>query len=157
MRTPAMPGAFESIERLTKLFGGHVWIVSKCGERIEERTQQWLVHNDFWNKTGMSPANARFCRKRPDKVIHCKRLGITHFVDDRRDVLGHMRGEVDHLYLFGPQKFTAPEWVTATPTWRDVELAVIEGTAVAPQPPATFRSHCGGTHDRPGASLPPAR
>jgi hypothetical protein len=141
MRTPAMPGAFTSIARLTTLFAGQVWIVSKCGPRIQERTLQWLEHHDFWAKTGMIPANTRFCRARPDKVIHCKRLKITHFVDDRRDVLNHMRGVVDHLYLFGHQKSEAPDWATATPTWRDVEMAIIEGTAVAPQPPATLRCH----------------
>jgi hypothetical protein len=141
MRTPAMPGAFSSIARLTTLFAGHVWIVSKCGTRIQERTLQWLQYNDFWTKTGMSPANTRFCRARPDKAMHCKELGITHFVDDRRDVLGHMRGIVGNLYLFGHQKFAAPTWATATPTWRDVEIAVIEGTPVAPRPPATLRCH----------------
>lgn len=129
MRTPAMPGAFSSIARLTTLFAGNVWIVSKCGSRIQERTLQWLEHNNFWTETGMSPANTRFCRARPDKAVHCEELGITHFVDDRRDVLGHMRGTVGSLYLFGRQKFAAPSWVTATPTWRDVEIAIIEETA----------------------------
>jgi hypothetical protein len=140
MRTPAMPGAYESVARLTTLFGGHVWIVSKCGERIQQRTLQWLDHNDFWTKTGMSRANTRFCRQRPEKAVHCKRLGITHFVDDRRDVLSHMRGVVDHLYLFGRQKSEPPEWVTATPAWHDVEIAIIEGIAAAPRRPARHRS-----------------
>jgi hypothetical protein len=140
MRTPAMPGAYETIARLTTLFGGHVWIVSKCGERIQERTVQWLDHNDFWAKTGMSPENTRFCRQRPEKAVHCKRLGITHFVDDRRDVLGHMRGVVKHLYLFGNQKSEPPEWVTPTPAWRDVEVAVIQETAAAPRQRAKPRS-----------------
>ena len=139
MRTPAMPGAFSSIARLTTLFGGHVWIVSKCGSRIQERTLQWLEHHDFWNTTGIPTANSRFCRARPDKAIHCKELGITHFVDDRRDVLSHMRGTVGNLYLFGRQKFAAPDWATATPTWADVETAIIQGIAVGPRQPATLR------------------
>lgn len=141
MRTPATLGAFESIARLTRLFGGHVWIVSKCGERIQERTLQWLEHNEFWSRTGVSRSNTRFCRQRPDKAGICKELGITHFVDDRRDVLGHMRGVVENLYLFGPQKSAAPSWVTATPTWREAEIAIITGTAVAPEPPARLRCH----------------
>jgi hypothetical protein len=140
MRTPAMPGSIDVLSRLVPLFGGRVWIVSKCGERIQERTRQWLDHNDFWSSTGISPSNKRFCRQRADKVLHCKQLGITHFIDDRRDVLEYMRGVVAHLYLFGPQKSAAPTWVTATPTWADVELAVTAGIAAAPQPPATRRS-----------------
>lgn len=140
MRTPAKPDAFEVIARLVPQFGSRVWIVSKCGERIQERTRQWLDYNDFWSKTGIPPANTRFCRQRPEKAVHCKRLQITHFIDDRRDVLGHMRGTVENLYLFGPQKSLAPDWVTATLTWADVELAVTPGISVAPRPPARHRS-----------------
>jgi hypothetical protein len=140
MRTPAMADSFEVIARLVQQFEGRVWIVSKCGERIQERTRQWLDYHDFWSKTGVSPDNKRFCRKRPDKAIHCKQLQITHFIDDRRDVLGHMQGIVEHRYLFGPQKFPAPDWVIATPTWADVENAVTAEISAAPRQPATRRS-----------------
>ncbi|MEV4311489.1 hypothetical protein [Actinocrispum sp. NPDC049592] len=140
MRTPAKPDAFEVIGRLTELFEGRVWIVSKCGERIQQRTREWLDYNDFWTLTGISPENKRFCRQRPEKALHCKRLQITHFIDDRRDVLGHMRETVEHLYLFGPQKTPAPEWATPTLTWLDVENAVTSGIAAEPQRPARRRS-----------------
>jgi hypothetical protein len=156
MRTPAMPDAFDTLAKLTDVFGGRVWIVSKAGERIQERTMHWLDHNNFWTATGISRANARFCRKRPEKAVHCKRLGITHFVDDRRDVLGHMRDIVEHLYLFGAQKAAPPEWATATPTWADVataiaETTVTEGNAAEPQPRATRRSRRAGTRSLPRA------
>jgi len=124
MSTPEMAGLYDVLPGLVDSFEGRVWIVSKCGERIQERTLQWLDHNDFWTKTGISPDNIRFCRQRPEKAVHCKRLGITHFVDDRRDVLGHLRDLVDHLYLFGPQKMPAPDWVVATPTWADVQARI---------------------------------
>jgi hypothetical protein len=121
MRTPEMPGLYDVLPGLVARFEGRVWIVSKCGERIQERTSQWLDHHNFWTRTGISPDHVRFCRQRPEKAIHCKQLAITHFIDDRRDVLGHLRGLVDHLYLFGPQKLPAPDWVEATPTWADVQ------------------------------------
>ncbi|TCO64654.1 hypothetical protein [Actinocrispum wychmicini] len=124
MRTPAMPDAMDVLPRLVEMFEGRVWIVSKCGPRIQERTLQWLDHHDFWNKTGILRANTRFCRERAEKAVHCKRLGITHFIDDRRDVLGHMRDVVEHRYLFGPQKTPAPDWVVATPTWADVQSLI---------------------------------
>ncbi|MFD1045607.1 hypothetical protein ACFQ1S_08475 [Kibdelosporangium lantanae] len=124
MRTSEMTGLYDVLPGLVDRFGGRVWIVSKCGEKIQERTLQWLDHNDFWARTGISPDNIRFCRQRPQKAVHCKRLGITHFIDDRRDVLGHLRGLVDHLYLFGPQKMPAPDWVVATPTWADVQARI---------------------------------
>jgi hypothetical protein len=140
MGAPAMAGAYDMIASLVTLFDGRVWIVSKCGERIQERTLQWLDYNEFWTKTGVSPDNVRFCRQRPEKAIHCKRLGITHFIDDRRDVLGHLRGLVDHLYLFGHQKAEAPDWVTHTLTWGDVILAVNQETPAEPRSRATRRS-----------------
>lgn len=148
MLTPAMPEAFETLARLTELFDGKVWIVSKAGERIEQRTRQWLDHNGFWSATGIDPANARFCRKRPEKAVHCKRLGITHFIDDRQDVLRHLRDTVDNLYLFGRQKSEPPEWVVPALTWADVETAVTEGIAAEPQRQATRRSRKAGTRSR---------
>jgi hypothetical protein len=33
-------------------------------------------------------------------------LGITHFIDDRPDVLDHLEGVVLHRFLFGPQRKT---------------------------------------------------
>ena len=37
----------------------------------------------------------------PEKADHCLELAVTHFVDDRSDVLNHLVGIVEHLYLFG--------------------------------------------------------
>ena len=35
LATPAMPGALETLARLAKLFEGRVWVVSKCGPRVQ--------------------------------------------------------------------------------------------------------------------------
>lgn len=51
-----------------------------------------------------------------------REAGITHFVDDRLDVLGHLES-VDHRYLFlgglghhePPDQF--PQWATAIDSW----------------------------------------
>jgi hypothetical protein len=138
LRTPAMPGAFEAIARLVTLFDGRVWLVSKCGERVERRTLQWLEHHDFAGRTGIPPEHVRFCRQRRDKAIHCAELGITHFVDDTLEVHDALRGLVPHLYLFGPMApgapnapsaqsapdATPPAWITHTPTWSSAEQAI---------------------------------
>jgi hypothetical protein len=123
MATPAMPECFDALARLATLFDGRVWVVSKCGERIQQRTEQWLDHHDFWTRTGIGRDRIRFCRRRPEKAVHCAELGITHFVDDRADVLTHLRGLVPHLYLFGKQR-TVPTWARHTPGWRDVEREI---------------------------------
>ncbi|GAA4443515.1 hypothetical protein [Phytohabitans houttuyneae] len=131
LRTPAMPGSFEAIARLVTLFDGRVWIVSKCGERVERRTLQWLEHHDFAGRTGIPPDHVRFCRQRPDKAIHCAELGITHFVDDTMEVHEALRGLVPHLYLFGERETPQP-WLTHTPTWAHAEEAITATLAGTP-------------------------
>ena len=120
-----MPGAFETIRFLVERFGPlNVWLVSKCGERIRERTKWWLSHHRFWVETNMNPSNIRFCRKRHEKAPICEELGLTHFIDDRADCLGPMRGIVEHRFLFGPQRREPKDNVTRVLTWEDVKLKV---------------------------------
>lgn len=87
MATPEMAGAAAALFRLSALFDGQIWVVSKCGSRIQELTQQWIRHHDFLSRAGIPPGNVRFCRRRPEKADHAAQLGITHFIDDRADVL----------------------------------------------------------------------
>jgi len=103
LHTPPYDGMFDVVPALVRRFEGRVWIVSKCGKRIQERTLQWFEHHRFFERTGIDRRHVRFCLKRPEKAIHCRALGITHFIDDRTDVLGAMVGVVPHRYLFGPQ------------------------------------------------------
>jgi hypothetical protein len=124
VRTPAMPGVFEILPPLVDRFGGRVWLISKCGERTERRTLTWLAHHDFEARTGIPTDHIRFCRQRADKAIHCADLGITHFVDDRPDVLVALDGVVEHRFLFGPQEVPPPPGVVATLTWRDADAEI---------------------------------
>jgi hypothetical protein len=128
MRTPAMPGAIEVLAELVTRFDGNVWIVSKCGERIQRRTLDWLEHHDLYGRTGLPRGNVRFCRRRPEKALHCEELGITHFIDDRLDVLTYLRGLVPNLYLFGRQTEPVPAWVTHLPSW-DAVSREMSGTS----------------------------
>lgn len=124
LRAPAIPGAFEALARLRGRFGGRVWLVSKCGKRVEARTRSWLARHGFFEATAIDPAHLVFCRTRPEKAPICGSLGITCFVDDRWDVLESMSGIVRHRILFGAD--VAPEAdVVAAPTW-DVAESRIE-------------------------------
>ncbi|WP_433683478.1 hypothetical protein [Nocardia sp. CA-119907] len=124
LATPPTDGAFDVLGRLVERFDGRVWVISKCGPRVQERTLQWLDHQGFYQRTGVSRDSVRFCRKRADKAIHCAELGITHMIDDRLEVHLALRDLVPHLYLFGVQAEPVPEWIEHTPTWPDVESAV---------------------------------
>jgi hypothetical protein len=99
LRTPAVPGAFAAIARLVPLFDD-AWLVSKCGPRVQRRSLEWLAHHGFWQRTGVAEGNVRFCLRRPEKAIHCAELGITHFVDDKADVIAAITPVVPHRYLF---------------------------------------------------------
>jgi hypothetical protein len=120
LSTPPYEGMFDVVPALVSRFDGQVWIVSKCGKRIQERTLQWFERHRFFERTGIDRRNVRFCLKRPEKAVHCRELGITHFIDDRTDVLHAMAGVVANRYLFGPQPNPASPGMRHVPTWKDV-------------------------------------
>ena len=125
LETPAMRGSFETLERLCDIFEGRIWIVSKCGSTVQARTERWLAHRRFFESTGIDAGHVRFCLRREEKARHCADLGITHFVDDRADVLKYLLGIVPHLFLFGPQDSPPLDPVVATITWDDVERSIV--------------------------------
>ena len=123
MRTPAIDGAFEALGRLCARFEGRVWLVSKCGKRVEERSRRWLQEHRFFDTTGVSADNLVFCRERGMKAGICRDLGIGWFVDDRVDVLVPMAGIVAHRFLFGAAATDVPGLV-AVATWAEAEAAI---------------------------------
>lgn len=131
MSTPPSPGAFDGVRTLVDLFQGRAWLVSKCGENVQRKTRRWLRHWDFYEETGLNPQNLRFCLKRPEKAIHCRQLKLTHFIDDRPDVLQHLEGIVPNLYLFGeqPGEDAAPDWLTPVIDWDTATRFVVEDLA----------------------------
>jgi hypothetical protein len=128
MNAPAMSGAFEALARLTALFEGRVFLVSKCGPRIQARTRAWLGEQRFFELTGIAPDHLHFCRERPQKALICQKLRITCFVDDRVDVLQAMRGIVPHRLLFGASSAPSPELVPV-PGWAEAEPAIVSSMA----------------------------
>ena len=123
MRAFAVDGVIEALTRLSARFGGRVWIVSKCGPRIEARSRAWLDGHRFFETTGIPRQQIRFCRNRKDKAPICLDLGIDYFVDDRIDVLLPMMGIVAHRCLFGAA--TSPEpGIIPAPTWAVAEAAI---------------------------------
>jgi hypothetical protein len=128
LATPEMTGAFDGIAQLHAGFGGRVWLVSKCGARVQARTLRWLDGHDFYGRTGVSRDNVRFCRIRWQKRQLCEELGLTHFVDDRVDVHAAIHGTVEYQYLFGDT--TASAHAQAAATWADV-LRLIGPTIAA--------------------------
>lgn len=123
LRTPPLEGSFESIGRLVRLFRGRVWLVSKCGQRVANRSRRWLDHHRFWETTGVPRDQLRFCRERKEKAGICRELGIGWFVDDRLDVLVPMAGIVPHRFLFGAS-WSTDSTVHPVPSWTAAESLI---------------------------------
>ncbi len=103
LRTTAVPGVFHALRQLVeKRFGDKVFLVSKCGRGVQSKTLHWLAYNSFYDLTGIGRDQVHFFRKRHEKASICEKLGITHFVDDRLEVLGNLT-TVGTLYLFQPR------------------------------------------------------
>ena len=104
LRTPAVPGAIETIHALGKhRFPAGIYLVSKCGRKVEEKSLHWLDHHGFYERTGVAATNVRFCRERHEKAGICAELSITHFVDDRLEVLSYL-ASMKRRYLFAPSE-----------------------------------------------------
>lgn len=98
----AVQGAFDAIRELaSSRFEGEIYVVSKCGQNIERKTKEWMVHNRFPETTRVPMDKVFFCRRRADKAPICQKLGITHFIDDKLEVLSYLES-VPNKYLFDP-------------------------------------------------------
>jgi hypothetical protein len=123
LETPAVDGVFEQLAALTAgPFDGRVHLVSKAGPKVAANTRDWLAHHRFFERTGIDQANLHFVRERRDKAPVCERLAVTHFVDDRLDILASL-ATVEHRYLFlggtpgHDARAEVPGWATVITTW----------------------------------------
>ena len=95
-----MPGAFETISKLTKKFN-NTYIVSRVNSEQRERAIKWLEEKDFYNLTGIPKENVYYCFDRRDKAIYQRGLKINVFIDDRPNCLIPMENHVKKI-LFNP-------------------------------------------------------
>jgi len=134
LQTTAVAGVFDCLRQASQR-GFEVHLVSKCGENTQRKTLEWLQHHDFYQLTGVHPQRVHFCRTRPQKAPICTSQGITHFVDDRLDVLEYLN-DVGNLYLFQPNAQDEARWrlggqrAQLVRDWEEV-LHSLAGTAPA--------------------------
>lgn len=95
------PDAIRVIKRLVDAENTQVCIISKVNapQRVEVLT--WLRENDFYNRTGLTVDDVYFCENRSDKGEICDRLGVTHHIDDRPEVMAYV-GRKIVKYLYNP-------------------------------------------------------
>jgi hypothetical protein len=98
LNTPTMEGSFEAIASLSQTYD--IWLISKCGQKVQDKTLLWFAHHEFFEATGVNPEQVIFCRKRPEKAGIAESLGLRAFIDDREDIIESMKGIVDQPILF---------------------------------------------------------
>ena len=128
---PPSGGVFESLKTLNDYFGGEVYLISKCTEWAQIQILAWLKAHDFYTKTGIKPENVNFVRQRNEKDAVCVKLGVTHFVDDRLEVLSYMVESTPNLILFQPDQEEVNEFkqflskVTVANDWNEVVKKIV--------------------------------
>lgn len=92
--------ATKVIKALVDKFGSkNIFIISRCPEYAEDVILLWLDKKIFTN-IGFKRSNVYFCRERADKARIAQRLKLSHFIDDRIDVLDAMKDIVVNRILF---------------------------------------------------------
>ena len=122
MGTPLVDDAMSCLELLTRSarFADRVYLISKAGPKVQHRTRVWLASLTFYSTTGIGPDRLHFVRDRSEKGVVCKRLGVTHFVDDRISALAHLE-TVRYRYLFAPDGAKqVPPWAQSVASWQDL-------------------------------------
>lgn len=141
LANPFVPGAPEVIKELVEAAGPkNLHIVSKATLLSEIHIKEWLRVNGFWVLTGMIPYHLHFCRERKDKAAICQHLGVTHFIDDRLEVLYHLesvptrialnprREDPDEIPFF--KRMEAGDWGTPFPiqvvtSWAEIKRVIL--------------------------------
>ena len=133
LATPMFDDAFETMARLREeRFGEGIYIVSKCGPRVQQKSLDWLEHHDFYARTGLLRENIHFCRERKDKAPICEKLGISIFIDDRLDVLGHMSAVETRIHFCGSERARRKNAAAKPPytrcdNWGEVATLLLDG------------------------------
>ncbi len=95
---PKVKDSFAVISELTKRH--RVVIISRAGPTVQRKTTEWLFHHGFFQKTGVRERDIHYTLTRDEKTRIARREDVTHFVDDKLEVLGFMMGMVPNLYAF---------------------------------------------------------
>jgi hypothetical protein len=96
--TVPMPRAFEVINALRQTVKA-VYIVSRVSDLQSYQAYSWFNRFSFFEKTGLTPNKVHFCYERSDKAPICQRLCVSHFIDDRPEVMFHMDSGVTKLLM----------------------------------------------------------
>ncbi len=94
--------AFRVLCRLTDDEYVDIFIISKVTPEEEKSAIKWFDEVNFFTETGIKPEQVHFCRERKDKAVIAEKVGLSHHIDDRPEVMFHMDVNIVK-YLFRPE------------------------------------------------------
>ena len=132
-----IPRVKETLLALKSIFEDRIYVVSRIDDEDGgKRNLQYLKDNGFFPGLISSEEKVLFCYKRQDKAPICEDLGITHFVDDRTEVLSHMK-TVPNRYALNPtqqqMRDFPPKGMTLCDSWGMVGLRIQSSVKGKPQ------------------------
>lgn len=123
---PMVDFAIDALTVLRYFFKERIHIISRCSEPSEPIIRTWLQNNNIFDF--VNPERLHFVRERKDKAPICAELGITHFVDNRLEVLEHMT-MVANRYALNPDYLLAgnqvPYPIIACRAWPLVVTSIL--------------------------------
>lgn len=125
---PPLPDVFEILKKLREeRFGENLHLVSHADPYLRHDMLSWLGDQNFYQLTGISFSHINFCEQRSGKAVICKGLGVTHVIDDRREVMAYLRAVgISQLYLFQEREEEQGKFLEVMPyvkrvaSWREV-------------------------------------
>lgn len=132
---PPLLNVFDVIYNLKeKRFSKNIVIVSRAD--IYQRFQmiRWLGQQQFYKKTGVGIGQVFFCENRIDKADICQKKEVTHFIDDRKEIMTYLhRVGIKNLFLFqgrneegeGIYDHVLPH-VVQVESWLEIKKALLE-------------------------------
>ena len=97
LEVPLVPGVVASLTRLRARFAGHIYLIST---NIRRRPQALEILEKHRILDLVGRDHVLMCETDAAKADACREIGISHFVDDRIEVLDLMT-TVTRRYLFG--------------------------------------------------------
>jgi hypothetical protein len=123
-----MTGFMDALRRLKVIFEDKIYIISRVDTLADEyKVSDYLDKHDIYKWINFF--NVNFCRRRDEKGPIAENLGISHFVDDRTEVLSYMKS-VKHRYALNPTeqqlKDFPPDNVIVERTWPGIVGLIID-------------------------------
>lgn len=98
-KTVPLPDAFRVAKRIVTELDPNAVIISRVNEKQKQRALEWFKKENVLEQLGIKPENVYWCEQRCEKAPIVDKLGLTHFIDDRPEVMNYLSNEVVKIFI----------------------------------------------------------